>query len=145
MKHRRAWISLLGFCVLTAIGAALALAMIFAGGAVALAGHRAEAAQVGESSPQSLPGDHPSSTRFTGMITCSRCRARHMRNSRMSAEECVHACVRAGAVYLLVDGDRSYILMGESDAVSKFAGQRAHIMGTLQNGAILVESASSLF
>ena len=36
MKHRRSWISLLGFCLLTAIGAALALAMIFAGGSVAL-------------------------------------------------------------------------------------------------------------
>ena len=145
MKHRRTWISLLGFCLLAAMGAALALAMIFAGGAVALAGHRAEAAQVGESAPSSLPSDHPSSTRFTGMITCSRCRARHMRNSRMTAEECARACVRAGAVYILVDGDRSHILIGESEEVSKFAGQRANIMGTLQNGAILVDSTSPLF
>jgi hypothetical protein len=145
VKPRSAWISLLGLCVLTAIGAALALAMIFAGGAVALAGHRAEAAQVGESSPQSLPTDHPSVTKFTGMVTCSRCRARHMRDSRMSAEECVRACVRAGAVYVLVDGDRSYILIGGSEFLSKFAGQRANIMGTRQNGAILVDSASSLF
>ena len=145
MKHRSAWISLFGFCVLTAIGAALALAMIFAGGAVALAGHRAEAAQVGESSAQVLPTDHPSSTKFSGMITCSRCRARHMRNSRMTAEECVRACVRSGAVYLLVDGDRSYILIGGSEALSKFAGQRANVMGTRQNGAILVDSASPLF
>ena len=143
MKQKRSWISLLGFCLLTAIGAALALAMIFAGGSVALAGHQAEAAQVTQSSPES--GARPSSTRFTGMITCSRCRGRHLRNSRMSSEQCARACVRAGAVYILVDGDRSYVLVGDNEAVGKFAGQRINIMGTRQGDAILVDQASALF
>ena len=145
MKHRRSWLSLLGFCLLTAIGAALALAMIFAGGSVALAGHQAEAAQVTQRSPDSLPAAQPSSTRFTGMITCSRCRGRHMRNSRMTAEECARACVRAGAMYILVDGDRSYVLVGNNEAVGKFAGQRINVTGTRQGDAIVVDGASPLF
>ena len=143
MKQRRSWISLLGFCLFTAIGAALALAMIFAGGSVALAGHQAEAAQVSQSSPES--GLRLSGTRFTGMITCSRCRARHMRNSRMSSEQCAHACVRAGAMYVLIDGDRSYVLVGDNEVVGKFAGQRINITGTRQGDAILVDRASPLF
>ena len=145
MKQRHAWISLFGVCVLTAIGAAVALAMIFAGGAVALAGHQAEAAQMRESSPPSLPSAHAPSTRFTGMVTCSRCRGRHMRNSRMSSEECARACVRTGAVYILIDGDSSYVLRGDSEVVGRFAGQRVNITGTRQDGAILVDSASPLF
>ena len=145
MKQRRSWISLLGFCLLTTIGAALALAMIFAGGSVALAGHQAEAAQVAQSSPDPLPAAQPSSARFTGMITCSRCRGRHKRNSGMSSEECARTCVRAGAMYILVDGDRSYALLGDSEVVNKFAGQRIHITGTRQGDAILVDQASPLF
>jgi len=143
VKQRRSWISLLGFCLFTAIGAALALAMIFAGGSVALAGHQAEAAQVAQSSPES--GARPSGTRFTGMITCSRCRGRHMRNSHMSSEQCARACVRAGAMYTLVDGDRSYVLVGDNEVVGKFAGQRINITGTRQGDAILVDQASPLF
>lgn len=143
MKQRRSWISLLGFCLLTAIGAALALAMIFAGGSVALAGHQAEAAQVTQSSPES--GARTPGTRFTGMITCSRCRGRHMRNSHMSSEQCARACVRAGAMYILVDGDRSYVLVGDNEVVGKFAGQRINITGTRQGDAILVDRESPLF
>ena len=144
MKQRRSWISLLAFCLLTAVGAALALAMIFAGGSVALAGHQAEAAQT-ESSPEPVPRAAPSSTRFTGMITCSRCRGRHKRDSRMSADQCARACVRAGAMYMLVDGDRSYVLVGDNEAVGKFAGQRINITGTRQGDAILVDRTSPLF
>lgn len=148
VKQKRSWISLLGFCLLTAVGAALALAMIFAGASVALAGHQAEAAQVAQASatpPDVSANPHPSGTRFTGMITCSRCRGRHLRNSHMTSEECARTCVRAGAMYMLVDGDRTYVLLGDNTAVGKFAGQRVNIMGTRQGDAILVNSASSLY
>jgi hypothetical protein len=68
-----------------------------------------------------------------------------MRNSRMSSEECARACVRTGAVYILIDGDSSYVLRGDSEVVGRFAGQRVNITGTRQDGAILVDSASPLF
>jgi hypothetical protein len=145
VKHRRSWISLLGFCLLTAIGSALALAMIFAGGSVALSGHQAEAAQVAEGSPEPVPSAHPSTTRFTGVITCSRCRGRHMRDSHMSSEECARTCVRAGAMYILVDGDRSYVLVGDEEAVGKLAGQRINLTGTRQGDVILVDRTTPLF
>lgn len=118
--------------------------MIFAGGSVALAGHQAEAAQVAESSPEPVPAVRPASTRFTGVITCSRCRGRHMRNSHMTSEQCARTCVRAGAVYLLVDGDRSYVLVGDDEAVGKFAGQRINLTGTRQGDTILVDRTSPL-
>jgi hypothetical protein len=134
--------------MLTAVGAALALAMIFAGASVALSGHQVQAAQLTQAAdtpPEASSNARPAGTRFTGMITCSRCRARHMRNSGMTAEECARSCVRAGAMYMLVDGDRSYVLLGDSAAVGKFAGQRVNVMGTRQGDAILVNSASSTF
>ena len=144
MKTAPRWISLFVDCVLAALGTALVFAIIVAGGAVALASH------------QEATSDHPENalpqttsqlggTRFTGMITDSHCGARHMRNSHLSTAECTQACVRKGASYILVDGDRHYMLIGGEESLSKLAGERANILGTLQGDAILVNSAAALF
>lgn len=145
MKKHRSWISLVGYCTVTVLLVSLAFATIVAGASVALADHRADGAagdEAREITP-ATPSTQPTGTAFRGMITDSRCGARHMRSSGRSASECARACFRHGASYVLVDGDRRYTLVGGESDLSKLAGERANVMGTLQGNAILVNSASA--
>lgn len=145
MKRQRPWISLLGFCVGSVLAAALAIAVVVAGASVALASHQraavAESAASGSVSPVPAKPD----SLFTGMVTDSHCGARHMRNSRLNASECARACFRRGANYILVDGDKRYTLIGGEQYLTKLAGERANIAGTLQGNTILVDSAAASF
>ena len=150
MTHRRSWISLVGFCLGAAVVAALAFAIIVAGASVALARHRGET-ENGSGSSSNEGRDAPltplpqANATFTGMITDSHCGARHMRNSHQNSAECARACFRRGASYVLVDGDQRYTLVGGEESLGKLAGERAHVMGTRQGDAILVDSAAALF
>lgn len=144
MKIQRSWLSLLANCILLASGAAFAFAVVLAGASVALAGH--EGPQSEESQAVApLPQTSHSGSSFSGMITDSRCGARHMRNSHLNSTECARECVRRGASYILVDGDRRYTLIGNDFAISQLAGERAKITGTRQGDAIVVDAANSMF
>jgi hypothetical protein len=146
VEHRISWMSLVGFCLGATVVAALAFAIIVAGASAALASHRGEtqssddARDVAPQTTSPQPG-----TRFSGMITDSRCGARHMRNSHENAAECARECFRRGASYVLVDGDQRYTLIGGEASLAKLAGERANVMGTRQGDAILVDSAAALF
>jgi len=145
VKKHSSWISLVGYCVAAVLVTSLAFATIVAGASVALADHRSDAASnddAREITP-ATPQAQPAGTTFSGMITDSRCGARHMRSSGRSASECARACFRHGASYVLVDGDRRYTLVGDESDLSKLAGERANIIGTRQGDAILVNSASA--
>ena len=150
MKRNRSAFSVVGFCLLTALGAALAFASIIAGGAVALASHQDSALQNSGASQKNLPATHapllptPVAATFNGVITDSYCGARHRRGSQQSPAECARACVRKGATYVLVDGDRRYQLAGQDDALDRLAGQRANVTGTLEGSAIAVTSAAPI-
>jgi hypothetical protein len=145
-------LSLLGFRLLTALGAALAFGFIIAGGAIALASHEDSALQNSRASQKSLSASHPpllpspvaAAVNLTGMITDSYCGARHRRGSQQSSAECARACVRKGASYVLVDGDRRYQLTGQGEALDKLAGQRANVTGTLEGTTIAVTSAAPI-
>ena len=140
MKRNRSWISLIGYCGLMVFGAAFAFAVIVAGGSVALASHQnSEDAQ--NTSPMPAPR---TGTAFSGMITDSRCGARHIRNSRLSSAECARDCVRKGARYILVDGEHRYTLTGNQEALGKLAGTRANVTGTRQGDTIVVGAAAPL-
>jgi hypothetical protein len=147
VKPRRSVMSLIGFCILTTLGAALAFAAIVAGASVALAGRQYSEAQENSLIAQNAASPAPNlqaSTTFNGMITDSYCGARHLRGSHQSPAECARACVRKGASYVLVDGDRRYRLAGGDDMLSRLAGQRANVTGTrqVQEGTIVVTSAA---
>ena len=144
MKTIPRWGSLFVYCVFAAFATALVFAIIVAGGAVALASHQDATGDQPQTALTVAPA-REGGTRFTGMITDSHCRARHMRNSHLSTAECAKECVRTGATYILVDGDRHYILIGGEQSLFKLAGERANIIGTLQGDAILVNSAGALF
>jgi hypothetical protein len=144
VKNTLGWATLVGYCLLSAVGTAIAFAAIVAGGAVALAGHQ-NAGVVEAQTPLAPARESQGGDTFTGMISDSWCGARHKRNSQLSSAECALACVRKGASYVLVDGDRRYILRGGEGPLARLAGERAHVSGTRQGDAILVNSAAPMF
>ena len=145
MKKHRSWISLVGYCIAAVLVSSLAFATIVAGASVALADHQAAGAvsDDGREIAPATPPAPPTGTTFRGMVTDSHCGARHMRNSHQNASECARACFRHGASYVLVDGDQRYTLVGGESDLSKLAGERANVIGTLQGSTILVNSASA--
>jgi hypothetical protein len=81
---------------------------------------------------------------FTGMITDSVCGARHVKNPNMDAANCTRECVRTGAKYTLIDGEKSYFLQGDYAELAQFAGQRARITGSLRGETIHVSAVDSI-
>lgn len=160
MKTRKSsWFALFAFCGTAAAIAALGLAVLFAGASVAFAGAQAQddAARAGQSVTQNDPavqGDQAKAAddatnksdqdvkTISGMLTDSHCGARHPMNSGKSTAECVKACVRKGNAYMLVDGDRRYILQGNQDQLAKLAGQRVTVTGNLEGKTIQVNALS---
>ena len=167
MKHKRSWISLVGYCVMTAFGAALVFAIIVAGGSVALASHQSASADERQNDASSAPQNayamqnvaqarsqhsdqqndapaapqHSDLVTFSGLVTDSICGARHQRYSNLTPENCARACLRNGATYVLVDGDHRYNLSGSKESLNKLLGTRASITGTRQGETISVSSA----
>ena len=143
-RHPILW--LVGSCMFLVLSAAVAFAVIVAGASVALATHQSsEETQASPAAVSQQSATADPATAFSGVITDSRCGARHLRNSRMTSAECAKACVRKGASYVLVNGDRRYTLSGSEDALRRLAGTRASVFGTRQGDTILVSSVRSAF
>lgn len=126
-----------------ALGAALAFAIIVAAGSAALADRQSPDSDA--QGQQQAISPAPSGGIYQGVVTDSRCGARHIRNSRLNPTECARMCVRQGARYVLVDGNRRYKLVGSEGTLEKFAGQRIRVSGTRQGETIQVSSADALF
>jgi hypothetical protein len=151
VKSDRSWMSLVGFCLVTVFGAALAFAVIVAGGSAALAGHQSPSEMQNDEpqdrapaakSPRLEPADM---TTFSGLVTDSYCGARHLRHTRLTPTECAATCIRSGASFVLVDGDHRYHLNGAEQSLSKLLGTRASVTGTRQGDTIMVSSAGPGF
>jgi len=137
VKLNRSWFSLLTFCASASLLAGLALAVVFTGASVVVAAAAPAAAAVEEPNPVAAR------PMFSGVITDSQCGARHAEGSGKSPAECTLACVRNGANYSLVNGDKKYALDGNADELSKWAGQRATIAGTRSGDTIKVTSVGN--
>lgn len=134
MNTNRSWFSLLTFCASASLAAALVLAIVFTGASVVVAA-AAPATAVAEE-PNTAP-------LFSGVITDHQCGARHDKESGKNPAECTVACVRNGGRYSLVNGDKHYLLDGNADELSHWAGQRVAIVGTLSGETIKVTSVST--
>jgi hypothetical protein len=77
---------------------------------------------------------------YEGVVTDTHCGAKHSAVIGATATDCAILCVRAGERFLLVDGDSSYLLEGDSQALKQAAGQRVKILGTLNGRKISVTS-----
>lgn len=160
------WLSLVAFCTVATLTAALGLGVLFAGGSVAFAvahssqtpnATQPETAQFSEASGyKDVEADvsRPSQLRqveesdasgktFAGMITDSHCGARHSMKSGKSSAECVRSCVRNGAHYVLVDGEKNYPLDGDSRQFEERAGERVEVVGMLEGDTIKVKAVAS--
>lgn len=131
MRYHRFWIEI----VLLGSVAALALALLFAtlGAAAGAAENAADSSQLSPSR----------TTSFEGMVTCSRCGAKHSAALDRSASTCVRVCVHGGAGFALVNADATYRLDGDLNLLKKLAGQRARVTGTRDGQTIKVVSAVS--
>jgi len=129
VKTHRIWIEivLLG----TAIACAVALLFVTIGAAAGTALGQIE----------STPPTHiaPAST-YEGMVTCSRCGAKHSANLARTASDCVRVCVHSGSQFALVEADASYLLDGNLNDLKRVAGQRVRITGNLSGKTIHVVS-----
>jgi hypothetical protein len=173
VKHKRSWISLVGYCLMAAFGAALVFAIIVAGGSVALASHQSASGEESQDYSSAVPQSsakikiqdiataarqqsdrqddapaapqHSDIASFSGLVTDSICRARHQRHSNLTPENCARTCIRNGATFVLVNGDHRYNLSGSEESLNKLLGTRATVTGTLQGETISVSSASPQF
>ena len=166
---RCSWLSLVTFCAVTGLLVALGSAVVLAGASLAFAVTQPPAAdanaipmtsavQIAEqpaAAQTTVDGHaritaHPiddsgagSGQTFAGMITDSRCGARHRMNSGKTSAECARSCVRHGAHYVLVDGEKVYALDGYPEQLEKLAGERANIAGMLEGDTIKVTAVAT--
>jgi hypothetical protein len=94
------------------------------------------------------PGDRAQSSSamptqsYEGMITDTRCGAKHSTAIGLAAADCTRVCIHAGEEFALVDGDKVYVLSGDRDALKPVAGQRVRVLGTLNGNTISVSSVT---
>ena len=134
MKKNRFWIEVITLCAGAAFGLALAIAMV--GAAVMAFGQTAEP-------PQSAAQPTDRQQTYVGMVTCSRCFAKHSAKIGATATDCARVCIRDGANFTFVNGDRTYLLEGDPAALKRVAGQRVQIVGALNGGTITVASVAA--
>ncbi len=92
------------------------------------------------------PAFAASTQTLTGQISDSMCGAQH-KEKGISPADCVRACVKQGAHYALVVGDKVYTLDTSDDStVSKLntlAWEKAKVTGTVNGDTITVKSVSA--
>lgn len=81
---------------------------------------------------------------FTGIVSDSMCGAKHEMPG--SAAECTRACVKHGANYALVVGDKVYTIATSDKALlemlDKMAGAKAKVTGEVDGDTINVKSVT---
>ena len=82
---------------------------------------------------------------FTGKVTDSMCGAKHKEG--IPPADCVRACVKHGAHYALLVGDKVYTLdtdnQAEKNELNKRAWEDAKVKGTANGDTIAVTSVSA--
>jgi hypothetical protein len=139
----RFWVEMLAVISLIACASALVIATV--GGTAGAAANEPESAHAAEpkqssSIQSSSEASPPQQQNYDGVITDTRCGAKHSAAIGQSAADCTRACVHSGERFALVDGDKMYALEGEPEALKHAAGERVRIVGTLSGSTISVAS-----
>ena len=79
---------------------------------------------------------------FNGVVTDSMCGTTHMAKDKTPAE-CTRMCVKDGMKYALAADKKLYTLEGHESELSKLAGERVTITGTVNGNTIAVQSVSA--
>ena len=144
MKTNRFWIEILALG--SSIACALALLIATLGTAAVAVGGPSESGQADSRAAEPVPAKDSSSLRpqtREGMVTCSRCGAKHSADLGKTARDCTRQCVQGGSTFTLVDGDKTYRLDGDVQLLRKVAGQRARVVGVVQGNTINVSSVAA--
>ena len=131
MKTHRVWVEIV--ILGSTVACALALMIATLGTVAGAAGGAAEPRQAGAATEQT----------YQGMVTCSRCGAKHSAAIGKTAADCVRVCVSGGAKFSLVDGEQTYVLDGDYSLLKKIAGRRARVVGTASGKTIKVSSIAT--
>jgi hypothetical protein len=138
----RFWVEM--FAVMSLIACALALVIATVGGTAGAAADAPESAFAAEpkqsSSISPVQPQNVQPQNYDGVITDTRCGAKHSAAIGQSAADCTRACVHGGEKFALVDGDKMYALEGELAGLKHSAGERVRIVGTLSGNTISVAS-----
>jgi hypothetical protein len=131
MKTNRIWIE--SVALGTAMACALALLIaVLAAGTAAVTGR--------DGSGQTNQSGSVQQRTYEGMVTCSRCGAKHSAKLARTATNCTLTCVHGGAKFALVDGEKMYQLDGDVNVLKRLAGQRAQVVGMMRGDVITVSS-----
>lgn len=141
MRANRFWIEIVALG--TAIACALALLLATLGAAAAVFAAQAQTTQAHESQPPASQAIESPGQVLEGMVTCSRCGAKHSPAMGEAASDCTRRCVHAGSSFALVIGDHTYALDGDLMLLKKIAGQRARIVGAVHGNTIKVMSVAT--
>lgn len=76
---------------------------------------------------------------LTGTVSDTMCGKKHAMNG-LSAAQCTRACVKQGADYALVVGDKVYTLKGDKSAIDKFAGEDVVVKGDVSGSTVTMAS-----
>ena len=80
---------------------------------------------------------------LTGVVSDDMCGKKHTMLPGKSDAECVRACVKAGAHYAVVVGDKIYVLKGDAKQIDALAGKHARVTGEVNGRTITVASISA--
>ena len=139
MRIHRVWVEIV--IVGTMIACALAVLIATLGAAAGAVAPVDQQSQVNQRPFAQAPAVAEQS--YEGMLTCSRCGAKHSAAIGRTAADCVRICVHGGASFALVDGDKTYVLDGDLNALKRVAGQRVHVVGSINDQTIRVSSISA--
>lgn len=79
---------------------------------------------------------------FTGVVTDSMCGVTHMAKDKTPAE-CTRMCVKDGMKYALAADKKLYTLEGHEAELSKLAGQKVTVKGTLKGDTLSVQEVAA--
>ena len=81
---------------------------------------------------------------YDGVITDTRCGAKHSAAIGKTAADCTLVCIHGGEQFALVDGETVYSLEGATVQLKRVAGQRVRIIGALKGSKLSVISITSI-
>jgi len=144
IKAHRVWIEIVLIGAAIACALALLIATLGAAAGAAVDGLAVQEKPVPAGQAPATVGaqEEPAATEhaYVGMVTCSRCKAKHSPAMGETADVCVRVCVHGGAHFALVNAESVYLLEGDMDALKRAAGQRVRVIGNLKGNTIRVES-----
>jgi len=77
---------------------------------------------------------------LTGVVTDNMCGKKHIMMPGKPDSECIRACVKAGANYALLVGDKVYVLKGDAKQFDQLAGKKVKVSGDVSGNTVAVVS-----